>query len=116
MKTVVDLATEQRNEGQMRTSKNGLFLCRKGASKHTGSAGSRARVFELPAPKRPPLSMSAKVFMAILYLLMALYVWTGIKDLRDGREPILLDGGGAPRPCAPPSQGVWPDCHESGRK
>lgn len=100
----------------MRTSKNGLFLCRKGASNHPALAGSKAKVFELPAPKRPPLTLPGKVFMAIIYLLVALYVWIGINDLRNGREPILLDGGGAPRPCAPPSQGAWPECHQPAQR
>jgi hypothetical protein len=84
-----------------------------GQSEHTGleehgypfpDAGNEDR--EKPRP-----DLLNRVVMVIVYLLVAVYVGTVVKLIVEGK-PVLYVGPGARPPCDPPSQGVWPDCHD----
>lgn len=54
--------------------------------------------------------------MAIVFLLFGMYLGISLKDLAEGKQPPSFAVGGAPEPCAPPSQGIWPDCHVPAQK
>ena len=116
----------------MKTSKNGLHLCEKAVPSEANVPGgtipsetipseirAKTNLYLFPSGKpidRPPMDLRAKVFVAIMGLLLALYTGVVVTDMVEGREPPVLDSVGAPRPCAPPSYGLSPDCHLPGQK
>ena len=90
----------------MKDNRKGLRLCPKAGLRQSGAG----------VTEKPPMDLPTVIFVAIISLIFGVYLGVNLKDLSEGKQPPVFDVSGAPEPCAPPSQGIWPDCRVPGQK
>jgi hypothetical protein len=107
------------NELFMKSQKTGLGLIREvgwadqtRVHRRKSDRAEASSVGEKHDPiERPKIGVSTVVFCILFALIYSYCVSVLLRDQAKGRV-ILVPDYGAPPPCMPPSEGLWPDCHQ----